>query len=97
MAQDGRLKSVTVYGYQKRYETEKYYTFIITVTRHRQPDPTYVFRSYKEFSEFHQKICLMFPLARLHRLVYFFNFIFLQRSKSVYIYYFSLFCIYFNY
>lgn len=67
MAQDGRLKSVTVHGYQKRYDLEKYYTYILKVTRQNQPDPAFLFRSYKEFLEFHQKLCLHFPLAKLHR------------------------------
>lgn len=70
MAQDGRLKSVTVYGFQKRYDLEKYYTYILMVTRQNQPDPAYLFRSYKEFLEFHQKLCIHFPLAKLHRYVY---------------------------
>lgn len=69
MAQDGRLKSVTVHGYQKRYDLEKYYTYILKVTRQNQPDPAYLFRSYKEFSEFHQKLCLLFPLSKLRRCV----------------------------
>ncbi|XP_058466396.1 phosphatidylinositol 4-phosphate 3-kinase C2 domain-containing subunit beta [Malaya genurostris] len=68
MAQDGRLKSVTVHGYQKRYDLEKYYTYILKVTRQNQPDPAYLFRSYKEFCEFHQKLCIHFPLAKLHSL-----------------------------
>lgn len=67
MAQDGRLKSVTVHGFQKRYDLEKYYTFILIVTRQNQPDPAYLFRSYKEFTEFHQKLCVHYPLAKLHR------------------------------
>ncbi|XP_065090885.1 phosphatidylinositol 4-phosphate 3-kinase C2 domain-containing subunit beta [Ochlerotatus camptorhynchus] len=68
MAQDGRLKSVTVHGFQKRYDLEKYYTYILKVTRQNQPDPAYLFRSYKEFSEFHQKLCIHFPLVKLHSL-----------------------------
>lgn len=69
MQQDGRLKSVTVHGFQKRYDVEKYYTYILKVTRQNQPDPAYLFRSYKEFSEFHQKLCMHFPLVKLHRSV----------------------------
>lgn len=65
--QDGRLKSVEVYGYQKRYDPEKYYTYILKVERVNQPDPSYLFRSFKEFVEFQQKLCILFPLARCHR------------------------------
>uniref|UniRef100_A0A1B0A2K1 phosphatidylinositol 3-kinase n=1 Tax=Glossina pallidipes TaxID=7398 RepID=A0A1B0A2K1_GLOPL len=68
MQQDGRLKSVMVVRCQKHYDMEKYYTYILRVTRHGQPDPTHLFRSYKEFTEFHQKLCLHFPLAKLHSL-----------------------------
>uniref|UniRef100_W4VRG7 Putative phosphotidylinositol 3 kinase 68d n=1 Tax=Corethrella appendiculata TaxID=1370023 RepID=W4VRG7_9DIPT len=68
MAQDGRLKSVIVHGYQKRYDLEKYYTYILKVTRQSLTVPVYLFRSYKEFCEFHQKLCLHFPLAKLHSL-----------------------------
>lgn len=67
MAQDGRLKTVNVLKYQKRYDLEKYYTYILKVTRQNQPDPSFLFRSYKEFLEFHQKLCIHFPLAKLHR------------------------------
>uniref|UniRef100_A0A336MPB8 phosphatidylinositol 3-kinase n=1 Tax=Culicoides sonorensis TaxID=179676 RepID=A0A336MPB8_CULSO len=67
MSQDGRLKSVMVHGYQKRYDLEKYYVYILRVTRQNQPDPGYLFRSWKEFCEFHQKLCIHFPLTRFHR------------------------------
>ncbi|KNC29902.1 hypothetical protein FF38_01684 [Lucilia cuprina] len=68
MHQDGRLRSVAVVRCQKHYEMEKFYTYILRVTRHGQKDPTHLFRSYKEFTEFHQKLCLHFPLAKLHSL-----------------------------
>ncbi|XP_018801021.1 PREDICTED: phosphatidylinositol 4-phosphate 3-kinase C2 domain-containing subunit beta [Bactrocera latifrons] len=68
MQQDGRLRSVMVVRCQKHYDMEKYYTYILRVTRHGQTDPTHLFRSYKEFTEFHQKLCLHFPLAKLHSL-----------------------------
>lgn len=89
LAQDGRLKTVTVYGYQKRYDLEKYYIYILQVRRQNQPDPAYLFRSYKEFVELHQKLLIHFPLAKLHRCVFsdfcytpFFNsFIFLLNAQ----------------
>lgn len=67
MEQDGRLRSVRVVRCQKHYDKEKHYTYILQVTRVGQPDPTHLFRTYKEFVEFHQKLCLRFPLAKLHR------------------------------
>lgn len=67
MQQDGRLQSVAVVRCQKHYEMEKFYTYILRVTRVGQVGETHLFRTYKEFTEFHQKLCLHFPLAKLHR------------------------------
>jgi len=67
MQQDGRLKIVKVVCFQKHYSMEKFYMYILEVTRHGQPDPTHLFRSYREFTEFHQKLCMHFPLVKLHR------------------------------
>ncbi|XP_039295233.1 phosphatidylinositol 4-phosphate 3-kinase C2 domain-containing subunit beta isoform X3 [Nilaparvata lugens] len=68
MQQEGRLKSVEVYGCQKRYAPEKYYVYILRVERASQPDPSYLFRNFKEFVEFQQKLCILFPLAKCHSL-----------------------------
>ncbi|KAM7355935.1 phosphatidylinositol-4-phosphate 3-kinase catalytic subunit Pi3K68D isoform 2-T2 [Cochliomyia hominivorax] len=68
MQQDGRLQSVAVVRCQKHYEGEKFYTYILRVTRVGQAGDTHLFRTYKEFTEFHQKLCLHFPLAKLHSL-----------------------------
>ncbi|ALC43846.1 Pi3K68D [Drosophila busckii] len=68
MQQDGRLKIVKVVRFQKHYSMEKYYMYILQVTRHGQPDPTHLFRSYREFTEFHQKLCIHFPLVKLNSL-----------------------------
>nr|CAA63485.1 phosphoinositide 3-kinase [Drosophila melanogaster] len=68
MQQDGRLKIVKVVCFQKHYSMEKFYMYILEVTRHGQPDPTHLFRSYREFTEFHQKLCMHFPLVKLHSL-----------------------------
>jgi len=67
MQQEGQLTSVQVHGYQKRYDPEKYYMYILRIQRKGQPDPTYLFRSYKEFCEFYQKLCIHFPLAKVAR------------------------------
>ncbi|EDV39394.1 uncharacterized protein Dana_GF24513, isoform E [Drosophila ananassae] len=68
MQQDGRLKIVKVVCFQKHYSMEKFYMYILEVTRHGQPVPTHLFRSYREFTEFHEKLCLHFPLVKLHSL-----------------------------
>lgn len=67
MQQEGQLTSVQVHGYQKRYDPEKYYMYILRIQRKGQADPTYLFRSYKEFCEFYQKLCIHFPLAKVAR------------------------------
>ncbi|KAK7070689.1 Phosphatidylinositol 4-phosphate 3-kinase C2 domain-containing subunit alpha [Halocaridina rubra] len=66
--QDGKINLVRLYSYQKRYNPNKYYVYILQVEREGQREPSYLFRSYREFSEFHQKLCLIFPLARIHSL-----------------------------
>ncbi|CAL4157282.1 unnamed protein product, partial [Meganyctiphanes norvegica] len=68
LSHEGRYKKIRLYNYQKRYNPNKYYVYIIKVERENQSEPSYLFRSYKEFSEFHQKLCLTFPLARIHSL-----------------------------
>ncbi|XP_076663810.1 phosphatidylinositol-4-phosphate 3-kinase catalytic subunit Pi3K68D isoform X1 [Andrena cerasifolii] len=65
MQQEGQLTSVQVHGYQKRYDPEKYYMYILRILRKGHVDPTYLFRSYKEFCEFYQKLCIHFPLAKV--------------------------------
>ncbi|XP_071452807.1 phosphatidylinositol 4-phosphate 3-kinase C2 domain-containing subunit beta [Hetaerina americana] len=68
MHSEGRIRNVEVYSYQKRYDPEKYYVYILKVDRDNQPDPMYLFRSYKEFCELHQKLCLRFPIAKFYNL-----------------------------
>ncbi|KAK6626146.1 hypothetical protein RUM43_006451 [Polyplax serrata] len=66
--EEGRILQVKVHGCQKRYDSEKYYIYILKVDRENQPNSTYLFRKYKEFCEFHQKLCTMFPLAKCYSL-----------------------------
>jgi len=68
MAGEGRIQAVEVHGIQKRYDQEKYYVFILKVRRTGQKDPTYIFRTYKEFYEFHSKLCTLYPLTKFHSL-----------------------------
>lgn len=65
---DGKLSHVQVVGYQKRYDPHKYYVYVLRVTRHDQTQPMELLRTYKEFFELHQKLCMNFPLAKLHSL-----------------------------
>lgn len=65
---DGKIILADVIGYQKMYDPEKYYIYVVRVERENLPDPMFIFRTYREFIEFHQKLCMMFPLAKFHSL-----------------------------
>lgn len=60
---DGKIKCVAVHGYQKRYQPEKHYIFILRVDRVNQKVPMYVFRHFSEFLEFRNKVVELFPLT----------------------------------
>ena len=68
MSGEGRITAVEVHGIQKRYNPEKYYVFILRLSRADQRDPAYLFRTYKEFQEFHSRLCLFYPLSKFHSL-----------------------------
>ncbi|KAI4457618.1 phosphatidylinositol kinase [Holotrichia oblita] len=70
MQTDGRLSHVQVLGYRKRYDPDKYYVYVLRVFRHGQVQHMEVLRTYKEFCEFHQKLCIHFPLANLSSSVF---------------------------
>ncbi|XP_013780089.1 phosphatidylinositol 4-phosphate 3-kinase C2 domain-containing subunit alpha-like [Limulus polyphemus] len=65
---DGCIKSVEMISCQKRYDPEKYYVYELKVTRENVSHSMNVYRTYREFWEFHQKLCMMFPLAKFHPL-----------------------------
>ncbi|CAG5010080.1 unnamed protein product [Parnassius apollo] len=67
MAQEGRLVRVECLSYEKRYDPEKHYVYALRVYRLGQATPSVLYRSYKHFTELYQKICLHFPLAKVHR------------------------------
>ena len=67
MDSDGRITDVVVYSIQKRYTPEKHYVFILKITRESVKEPTYVFRTYKEFCELDSKLHTAFPTSGCHR------------------------------
>lgn len=71
MKTDGRLKEVQVVSYRKRYDPDKYYVYVLRVKREGQNESMELLRTYKEFCELHQKLCLHFPLAKLHRYLFY--------------------------
>ncbi|XP_041052806.1 phosphatidylinositol 4-phosphate 3-kinase C2 domain-containing subunit alpha [Carcharodon carcharias] len=65
LKQDGRIKEVTVYTYQKRYNPDKYYIYVVRVLREGQIAPAFIFRTFDEFQELHNKLGILFPLWKL--------------------------------
>lgn len=67
MQTDGRLVHVQVVTYKKRYDPDKYYVYVLRLWRENQRESMEIYRTYKEFCELHQKLCIHFPLAKLFR------------------------------
>ncbi|NXV79475.1 P3C2A kinase, partial [Atlantisia rogersi] len=65
LKQDGRIKQVSVFTYQKRYNPDKHYIYVVRVVREGQVEPTFVFRTFDEFQELHNKLGILFPLWKL--------------------------------
>ncbi|XP_069479873.1 phosphatidylinositol 4-phosphate 3-kinase C2 domain-containing subunit alpha [Ambystoma mexicanum] len=65
LKQDGRIKEVSVFTYHKRYNPDKYYVYVLTVLREGQDDSAFIFRTFDEFQELHNKLSLLFPLWKL--------------------------------
>lgn len=65
---DGKLTEVQVVGYRKCYDPDKYYVYILQIMRVNVTEHARVLRTYKEFCELHQKLCMSFPLAKLYSL-----------------------------
>ncbi|XP_014457801.2 phosphatidylinositol 4-phosphate 3-kinase C2 domain-containing subunit alpha isoform X1 [Alligator mississippiensis] len=65
LKQDGRIKEVSVFTYQKRYNPDKHYIYVVRVLREGQAEPAFVFRTFDEFQEFHNKLGILFPLWKL--------------------------------
>ncbi|XP_031469738.1 phosphatidylinositol 4-phosphate 3-kinase C2 domain-containing subunit alpha [Phasianus colchicus] len=65
LKQDGRIKQVSVFTYQKRYNPDKHYIYVVRVLREGQAEPTFVFRTFDEFQELHNKLGILFPLWKL--------------------------------
>lgn len=64
---DGKLVHVQVVNYKKWYDPDKYYVYVLRVSREGDRSNMDIHRTYKEFCELHQKLCIYFPLAKLHR------------------------------
>uniref|UniRef100_A0A3B4BYN7 Phosphatidylinositol 4-phosphate 3-kinase C2 domain-containing subunit alpha n=1 Tax=Pygocentrus nattereri TaxID=42514 RepID=A0A3B4BYN7_PYGNA len=65
LKQDGRIRDAFVYSFQKRYNPDKHYTYVVRVLREGQNEPQFVFRTFDEFQELHNKLTILFPLWKL--------------------------------
>ncbi|XP_030844663.1 phosphatidylinositol 4-phosphate 3-kinase C2 domain-containing subunit beta [Strongylocentrotus purpuratus] len=61
LATDGKIQEAKVFGIQKRYETEKYYVYIVRLLRTGSTVPLFIFRRYSEFGELRDKLGLLYP------------------------------------
>ncbi|KAM3851421.1 phosphatidylinositol 4-phosphate 3-kinase C2 domain-containing subunit alpha isoform 1-T2 [Vipera latastei] len=65
LKQDGRIKEASVFTYHKRYNPDKFYIYVVRVLREGQTEPTFIFRTFDEFQELHNKLGILFPLWKL--------------------------------
>nr|XP_005159362.2 phosphatidylinositol 4-phosphate 3-kinase C2 domain-containing subunit alpha isoform X1 [Danio rerio]XP_005159363.2 phosphatidylinositol 4-phosphate 3-kinase C2 domain-containing subunit alpha isoform X1 [Danio rerio] len=65
MKQDGKIRDASVFSYQKRYNPDKHYTYVIRILREGQSEPQFVFRTFDEFQELHNKLTILFQLWKL--------------------------------
>ncbi|KAM4573740.1 phosphatidylinositol 4-phosphate 3-kinase C2 domain-containing subunit alpha [Odontesthes bonariensis] len=65
LKQEGRIVHASIFSFQKRYNPDKHYTYVVRILREGQNEPQFVFRTFDEFQEFHNKLTIVFPLWRL--------------------------------
>ncbi|KAM4018291.1 LOW QUALITY PROTEIN: phosphatidylinositol 4-phosphate 3-kinase C2 domain-containing subunit alpha [Anomaloglossus baeobatrachus] len=65
LKQDGRIREASIFTYHKRYNPDKYYIYVVRVVREAQEDSAFVFRTFDEFQELHNKLSILFPLWKL--------------------------------
>ncbi|XP_006865853.1 PREDICTED: phosphatidylinositol 4-phosphate 3-kinase C2 domain-containing subunit alpha [Chrysochloris asiatica] len=63
--QDGHIKEVSVFTYHKKYNPDKHYIYVVRLLREGQLEPSFVFRTFDEFQELHNKLSIIFPLWKL--------------------------------
>lgn len=65
---DGLVESARVVDFQKRYNPEKYYIYVVNICRVGVQEPSFVFRRFRQFHELHLKLMEAFPEKNLPRL-----------------------------
>ncbi|XP_040266447.1 phosphatidylinositol 4-phosphate 3-kinase C2 domain-containing subunit alpha [Bufo bufo] len=65
LKQDGRIREASIFTYHKRYNPDKYYIYVVRVARETQEESLFIFRTFDEFQELHNKMSILFPLWKL--------------------------------
>ncbi|KAI9546473.1 hypothetical protein NQZ68_026694 [Dissostichus eleginoides] len=65
MKQEGRILHASIFSFQKRYNPDKHYTYVVRILREGQTEPNFLFRTFDEFQELHNKLTILFPLWKL--------------------------------
>uniref|UniRef100_A0AAQ4R0F5 Phosphatidylinositol 4-phosphate 3-kinase C2 domain-containing subunit alpha n=1 Tax=Gasterosteus aculeatus aculeatus TaxID=481459 RepID=A0AAQ4R0F5_GASAC len=65
LKQEGRILHASIFSFQKRYNPDKHYTYVVRLLRDGQNEPQFVFRTFDEFQELHNKLSILFPLWKL--------------------------------
>ncbi|KAM3869665.1 phosphatidylinositol 4-phosphate 3-kinase C2 domain-containing subunit alpha [Diretmus argenteus] len=65
LKQEGRIVHASIFSFQKRYNPDKHYTYVVRLLRDGQNEPQFVFRTFDEFQELHNKLTILFPLWKL--------------------------------
>ncbi|XP_059191312.1 phosphatidylinositol 4-phosphate 3-kinase C2 domain-containing subunit alpha [Centropristis striata] len=65
LKQEGRILHASIFSFQKRYNPDKHYTYVVRILREGHNEPQFVFRTFDEFQELHNKLSILFPLWKL--------------------------------
>ncbi|KAM9854348.1 phosphatidylinositol 4-phosphate 3-kinase C2 domain-containing subunit alpha [Aulostomus maculatus] len=65
MKQEGRIHHASIFSFQKRYNPDKHYTYVVRLLRDGHNEPQFIFRTFDEFQELHNKLTILFPLWKL--------------------------------
>uniref|UniRef100_A0A4W5JU04 Phosphatidylinositol 4-phosphate 3-kinase C2 domain-containing subunit alpha n=1 Tax=Hucho hucho TaxID=62062 RepID=A0A4W5JU04_9TELE len=65
LKQEGRIRNASIFSFQKRYNPDKHYTYVVRLLREGQSEAQFLFRTFDEFQELHNKLCILFPLWKL--------------------------------
>ncbi|MCI4379327.1 hypothetical protein PGIGA_G00226650 [Pangasianodon gigas] len=65
LKQDGCIRDASIFSFQKRYNPDKHYTYVVRIFRECQSEPQFVFRTFDEFQELHNKLTIIFPLWKI--------------------------------